>query len=315
MTLNNSTSLAVAELIIYILLLPIILYVLYKHGRRGFMAYIYLVVFDIIRIVPAAMQISEHNQHKPESTTAAIIDSIGLSPLILCTAGILAEVRHYLYQTEQRPSKKSPLESLIHITTIVGVALSAYGAAELSDSGLTSSQISKYHSYQEAGSCLLFLGWILLVVSASRFIRDMSPSAGNSIFWLFIAAFFALVPLLIRTIYGMIYAFDRSPKVSPVIGYFAIRLILVFLMLFIAAVILIIGGLASRNISAEHPHLERAWPSQDSRNGLSNDSRPRAEKPVDNRPAFDPAGRLYAVQAVRYFNNRRRGDVERGGNA
>lgn len=85
-------SLAAATCAIYVILAFPILYLLFKHGRNGFLGWLYLFVFCGLRIISGGLGVK-----KSDGATASIISNIGLSPLLLATAGILHEafVTHY----------------------------------------------------------------------------------------------------------------------------------------------------------------------------------------------------------------------------
>lgn len=251
MTLNDTTSLAIAELVIYFLLLPLIVYCLIKHGKRGIEAYFYLTTFAILRIVPAAMIISEHNKKQPESLVAAIIDAIGLSPLLLCSGGVLSEIIYYLHDGKNLKTKLGA-HLLVHGGTIAGVTLAAYAASQFFGTGLTSDQISTYRHMQEAGAILLFLVWVFLVFSAARLFREVRSSASPSMFALYLAISFALLPIGARAVYSLVYAFDHNTELSPFYGKFVYKLVLVFLLQLIAALAIATGAIFSRNIVEEH---------------------------------------------------------------
>lgn len=78
-------SLSVATCAIYAVLAFPVLYLLYRHGRIGLLGWLYLFFFCTLRIIGGALAV--HNT----SAAASIISSIGLSPLLLATAGILHE--------------------------------------------------------------------------------------------------------------------------------------------------------------------------------------------------------------------------------
>lgn len=79
---------AAAVLAIYLVLLVPATYNTWKHGVQGlaWVGWGYFVLFCSLRIIGSAMQISN-----PTSAGAAIISSIGLSPLTIATGGILHE--------------------------------------------------------------------------------------------------------------------------------------------------------------------------------------------------------------------------------
>ena len=94
MTLDSTTELAVAELVIYLVLIPIIVYNFIRHGKTGWLGWGYLVVFCGIRVASDGIQISDHHketQGKSVGDAGAIVSSIGTSPLLLGLAGVLHE--------------------------------------------------------------------------------------------------------------------------------------------------------------------------------------------------------------------------------
>ncbi len=82
------TALATALLIIYLILSPPVLYITIRHGFRGFaiLGWGYLFLFCTLKIVGNALQLKDSS-----SSGAAIVSSVGLSPLLLATVGILHE--------------------------------------------------------------------------------------------------------------------------------------------------------------------------------------------------------------------------------
>jgi hypothetical protein len=70
-----------AELAIYAILALPVLYLLFRHSTAGLLGWFYLFAFCSLRIVGGALT----------SSSAGIISSIGLSPLLLAASGILHE--------------------------------------------------------------------------------------------------------------------------------------------------------------------------------------------------------------------------------
>jgi hypothetical protein len=82
-TMTNALS--VTELAIYIALAFPTVYLIIKHGRQGLLGWLFLFIFCTLRIIGGALAINS------SSPTANIISSVGLSPLLLATSGILHE--------------------------------------------------------------------------------------------------------------------------------------------------------------------------------------------------------------------------------
>jgi hypothetical protein len=88
------SRLAIAELTLYILYLPIAIFILYRHGKRGILGWTFFIIFIVLRITSASFQISngiQESNGKPITSTASIINSIGVSPMLMTLSGILSE--------------------------------------------------------------------------------------------------------------------------------------------------------------------------------------------------------------------------------
>ena len=81
-----TNTLSAATCAIYVFLTFPVLYILCKHGRRGFLGWFFLFAFCTLRIISGGMGVKGSS-----SPAASIISSVGLSPLILAASGILHE--------------------------------------------------------------------------------------------------------------------------------------------------------------------------------------------------------------------------------
>ena len=80
-----SNSITTAELAIYAVLIIPVIFVLIKHGFKAATGWGFLAAFCMLRIVGGALALANVK-------SASIISSVGLSPLLLSSAGILHEV-------------------------------------------------------------------------------------------------------------------------------------------------------------------------------------------------------------------------------
>ena len=84
--MTDTKNLAIAELVIYLVLLPAILFILYRHGLPGLLGWIFIVTFSALRIVSDGLAIGNST-----GSAGSIINAIGLSPLMLAVSGIIHE--------------------------------------------------------------------------------------------------------------------------------------------------------------------------------------------------------------------------------
>lgn len=78
-------ALSAVECAFYAFLLLPVLYLIFRHRTYGFMGWLFLSFFCILRIIGGAMSVNS------ASGVGSIISNVGLSPMLLATAGILHE--------------------------------------------------------------------------------------------------------------------------------------------------------------------------------------------------------------------------------
>lgn len=86
----SDKAIDLAELVIYgILTIPAI-YCMVRHGKQGFLGWLYIFLYCTIRLIAVGLKYKSDQDHE-ESTGALVVENIGLSPLLLGAAGILHE--------------------------------------------------------------------------------------------------------------------------------------------------------------------------------------------------------------------------------
>lgn len=90
----TAEQVAIAELVVYIPISLVTIWVVLRHGFHKQLGWIYLFIFSGIRIAGAILEIlSVHNPTNANyEEWALILQSVGLSPLILSTLGLLKRV-------------------------------------------------------------------------------------------------------------------------------------------------------------------------------------------------------------------------------
>jgi hypothetical protein len=78
---------AIVEVGVYIFLVNPATYILFKHGRKGILGWLAIQSFCFTRIIGNILVLKDGDK----STAATIVNSIGLSPLLIGTVGILHE--------------------------------------------------------------------------------------------------------------------------------------------------------------------------------------------------------------------------------
>lgn len=252
MAWTNTAILSLVELFLYAMFIPFVAYTVYMHGRRGLLGHVYFAAYIILRLVADALLIADRNAPTGTSTTATIINSVGLSPLLLATSGFLNEAALHLFGGVQKEKNKKKLvvafELFTHITVVTGVALLATGTSSLAKA-TSQSQLDKDHTRAEVGAILLLVSWVGLGICAGQIYRQSWRLRDQtSLIKLSTSLVISLPFLGARVVYAVVYAFDRSGRLSPARAPFAVELVLIFIVQFVAATVLLVGLLMSTDL-------------------------------------------------------------------
>lgn len=258
MAWSSKVVLSLVELTIYVAILPVTVYTLYKHRRHSLFSHVYLYIFIGLRIVSDALSIMHRDDSPSQNTTGNIINSIGLSPLLLATAAFLNEARHYILDYDHSaPSKRAGqvFEFLIHIIVVTGVALLATGNSSTAKA-ITADQAHNDRVLAYAGACLLLASWFIVVAWACWVFRTSSAQKRRGSFRplprLLLTEIIISLPFTgVRVMYSMIYTFDRSSSLNPATATFAVDFLLIFLSQLVAVSILVVALVVTRNICQE----------------------------------------------------------------
>ncbi|KAI1441333.1 hypothetical protein F5Y02DRAFT_399866 [Annulohypoxylon stygium] len=250
-----SSGLPVALLIIYLTLSLPAIFVAFKHGFKhgAIVGWFFLFTFCTLRIVASAIEL-----HDATSSGASLVASIGLSPLLAATCGVLHESRAHILPKSQRPFD-TPYLIFFHILVSTAIALVASGASKLSDTTLPPDQMKRSHGLVKGGMVLLLLGWIsLAIVTLATFQYASIRGSGKMTAFeggrkLLFAVAFSIPFLGIRVLESLIFFFSQNPLLNPVSGSLGLRVGLQVIEEIIVTLSLMTAGILTRNIGAARP--------------------------------------------------------------
>ncbi|KAH6867192.1 hypothetical protein B0T10DRAFT_451939 [Thelonectria olida] len=249
---TSGHSLALVVVFIFATLSLPTLYVIFRHGfqRQAILGWGYLFIFCTLKMVGSGMQLGDSR-----SSSAAIVTSVGLSPLVLAAAGVLHEARFYYAGPEKRrlDSKKETIIIIIfHMLIMFGIALIAVGMSRLTRSKI---QDSVNHAWTLAriGATVLFLGWVAVTVVATlsglkAYLHIKEQPQRNDGTRLLIAVIIALPFVGIRVIAAFVYLITGNESLSAVTGALGVRVGLYLIEEIIATLVLVGAGIVTRNI-------------------------------------------------------------------
>lgn len=255
MTWTSKAILALVELIIYAALTPVTIYTLYKHRLPSLVGHVFLYAFILPRVIADRLTIHDHNVSTGVNETAAIVNSIGVSPLLLATAGFINESRHYIcdYAHNEHAKKTGWIfELLLHVMLVGGIALLAVGDSKAATAA-TSSDINAYRALAYVGAILLLVAWLSICVWACQTFwvssKQKKSGAPNCIARTLITEVLVSLPFSgVRVCYSIAYTFDQSRSLYPATAGFLVDFFLIFLVQLVAALVLVVGLFVTRKI-------------------------------------------------------------------
>ncbi|OCL03946.1 hypothetical protein AOQ84DRAFT_400357 [Glonium stellatum] len=238
--LSSKESLAIAQLVIYIPVLFASTIVVTRHGFHRQLGWIFLAILATIRIIGSGFEIAavKNPHNSTDIEWAAILQSVGISPLLLASLGLLKRIidetamralRHsgvqiplaafsVIGQLSRRFTKKAPASTrrgeviqLLYLPCTIGLILCIVGGTDLA-----SAKLSDQHS----GMTLFKAGIILFVVvyAALFLITIITAQDFNHIVpreqRVFLAVLAALPLLGARIVYGMLCVFLNDKTFS-----------------------------------------------------------------------------------------------------
>ncbi|KAL7940978.1 hypothetical protein V8C42DRAFT_361525 [Trichoderma barbatum] len=243
----TTDGLSAAKLAIYLILLQPALFCLWKHGKTGFLGWLFVQLFCVLRIATGGIGL--HVDQKGEA--AVILNSIGLSPLLLAISGILHEARRAVNPRLNR-RLDIVLELKYHALVNLGMILIIMALVKLMDGD----PVSKSKTMLNVGSAISCIAWGLVTLWAvwsNSMIRKHSSYASLQTVdngKLLIKGVFVALPFVgIRLIYGVVFL--QLQITHPTSGFLtskAVQICLSFIPELVCITSLLLVGIITRSL-------------------------------------------------------------------
>ncbi|MCJ1467284.1 hypothetical protein MMC07_005908 [Pseudocyphellaria aurata] len=287
--LNSQESIAIAELVLYPFVLVAIIFVLIRHGTKTQTGFVLLASFTVVRLVGAGFGIAAvKNPTKSNITWAAILQAVGLSPLIMSSAALLKRVIDQTSTHVRSDPDTGKVNSILPRIPIVGlfyrminsratasarrsrviqtlqfgvtIAFVLFIVGATRETSSSSSKRSSGQAITKAGLVVLVAMYVILVLlaamSASEF--DGIPAGEKRIL---VAVLLAMPLLAVRVLWSILSVFTHIHTFSGINGSAAARVCMAVLEEFIIVVMYTLVGLTtSRYDAPEDAMLEAQIP-------------------------------------------------------
>ncbi|KAL8675367.1 MAG: hypothetical protein Q9168_000198 [Polycauliona sp. 1 TL-2023] len=220
MPLPETSRLAIADIVFYLPAFILSIIVVTRHGFRRQLGWIFLTILALVRIVGNSLEIAANQQHSSDLfIAAAVLNGLGLGPLLLAIIGLLKRVDQT--KPQNSPSQISPVRflNLARILLLVALVLTAVGSSKLYSSD--ASEHSSGKPLARAGILLfvaVFLGLVgVTIILAARIFGHYKPVGMGERQILY--AVIASVPFIaVRLLYSLLVYFDTSSTTFTLFG-------------------------------------------------------------------------------------------------
>ncbi|CAI6093780.1 unnamed protein product [Clonostachys chloroleuca] len=213
MTLDSRGYVSIAELVVYVPAFVLAIIICVRHGIRQTSGWIYTLILCLVRIVGSVCQLVTYSNPSVGLIQAYLVfDSVGLSPLLFATLGLLSRLVDWI-NTERGPILQATHFRLVQLIITVGLILGIVGGVQQGSSQSTTGTSPQPSSVSQAaiilyivafaalvGILLLSFGYLSYVPS-----KEQSISAGVAI---------ALPLILVRLVYSALSTFTHSKTFS-----------------------------------------------------------------------------------------------------
>ncbi|KAI1212290.1 uncharacterized protein F4807DRAFT_415462 [Annulohypoxylon truncatum] len=246
MALTEHNNISIAQIIIYVPSLFIAVWLSYKHGFGRSAGWFYLIIFSLARILGASFQLATISDPKNLNLQvgAAILQTIGLSPLIMLQLGLLGRALGSIRKSTTSFVTEKRLR-LVQVIALVGLILGIVGgSSSFSDTGVyTVADTSR------AGTGLTIAAYVLLVlatVAVALQLSHIEPGEKR----LVLAVGLSLPFILVRLAYSGESVFGNNPDFSPLTANMNIYLGMAVIMEMIVIVIVEAIGMTLHKLPA-----------------------------------------------------------------
>ncbi|KAH6695742.1 hypothetical protein F5X68DRAFT_147629 [Plectosphaerella plurivora] len=240
-------NLAIADLVIYAILFFPVTWITWKHGKTGMVCWPIFISYFALRFVSDAWQVAKRNEPELPNTVAIMTNAGSIACLSLTLIGMVYEVNILLPLPPKRWVEKIML-GVMHIAMTAGIGLATYGGAP----SATGAGGVANENLNHIGNCLMIFamifglgGWIW--TTGKRVLKLKPHPNFYAAKYLLTAACVALPFQLIRLGHSLTYSFTPYASLDPISGTFATRLILMFGMQLVVAIVATVGGWLSIN--------------------------------------------------------------------
>lgn len=263
MTWHARDSIALVELIFYIPFALLSIFVCYRHGFHQSSGWIYTLILCIVRIIGSICQfVQDQSQSTSLLETVLVLDSVGLSPLLLATLGLLSRFVNFI-NTKSTPNFTLRHFRILQLVIVVGLILGIVGGTSTTyASGTYQTPVTS-----KVGVILYIVGFVGLIIIFILSTPKVSriPSRERRVP---LVVALALPFIFVRLIYSILSVFLHNHLFSTAAGSVPVRITMSLIEEFIVVSLYASLGLLVDKLdtTTQGPIASRPWIGKKSKN-------------------------------------------------
>jgi hypothetical protein len=264
---------AVIELVVYIPALLVALFVCKKHGFTRASGWMYTLILCVVRIAGAVCELLTFSDSSTTLIkTMIILDSIGLSPLLLATLGMLSRLNDWINARSKGHFGVKQFR-LIQLLITIGLILAIAGGTSGSTNSNGTPQVATTSKVAIALYIVAFVA-IVLVWVVSMAGLSVVPSAERRVAF---AVLIALPFVLVRLVYSACVVFLHSHLFNLVNGSVVVNAVMAVATEFIVVGIYLLLGFFISTLSPSDagPIATRQWKARNDRQQQQSSQQPQ----------------------------------------
>lgn len=258
MALSNRNALSVAEIVLFT---PAFLFTVFLCVRHGFgpnQGWLFLLLFVVIRLIGTSLELSTISNPTsiPLQTAAALLTSVGLSPLLFCTIGLLIRVCRSINKVRHTWIRDLYLR-LLRIPIVLALVLVIIGSDE-SAGDLIHHGVYPIKPITKVGIIVLAVTFAIIVFTTGKFLL-LRSDAEQSERRLLYAIAASLIPLLVRLINVFLTMFSHVRTFDVIYGSVVATACMGFMQEILVVMIYISIGISLPRFVYEATGKESMW--------------------------------------------------------
>ena len=298
MSLDSRAGVSIFELCIYFPSIVVSAIVCSRHGFGRNSGWIFILILCLVRIIGACCQLATYQSGSSGLLEAVIIlDSIGISPMLLATLGLLSRwwVNFHTGIISNHSNMINSVDATSNISSIgfkathfrllqvlitVGLILCIAGGTSIT----SSAAVYNPPTTTKAGVVLYLIAFLALYVIAAVTTGNLSnaPSDSKRLVWAVIGAF----PfILVRLIYSLISTFSNNSQFNLVTGSVVIHVFMAVLEEMAVVCIYLAAGWTTNVLApSERGHIaSRPWKGSSAGRNDIQDHIGRRQEPIHSK--------------------------------